>query len=223
MMGSPRLPSGRAPIRKSPRCRPRAVIEAAIDVQQKHGDWNIVPEIMIPLVGEVKELAYVKDVGRRHRQEGHRRDAGIEHEVRGRHHDRDPARRPDRRRDRQGGRVLLLRHQRPDPDDLRLLPRRRRQVPRAAYYDKKIYESDPFAQPGSERRRQAGRRWPPSWASRPARTSTWASAASTAAIRTSVEFCHKVGLNYVSCSPFRVPIARLAAAQAAILEKQGQL
>ena len=58
-------------------------------------------------------------------------DAGIDTEVHGRHHDRDPARCRHRRRDRQGSRVLLLRHQRPDPDDLRLLPRRRRQVPRA--------------------------------------------------------------------------------------------
>ena len=55
---------------------------------------------------------------------------------------------------------------------------------------------------------------------RAARTSSAASAASTAAIRESVEFCHKVGLNYVSCSPFRVPIARLAAAHAAIKQSQ---
>ena len=52
-----------------------------------------------------------------------------------------------------------------------------------AYYDKKIYESDPFATSGPERRGQAGRRWLPSWAVRPAPTSSWASAASTAAIR----------------------------------------
>ena len=51
------------------------------------------------------------------------------------------------------------------------------------------------------------------------KTSTAESAASTAAIRPSVEFCHKIGLDYVSCSPFRVPIARLAAAQAAIKQK----
>ena len=85
-----------------------------------------------------------------------------------------------------------------------------------AYYDKKIYESDPFAAPRSEGRRQAGRDGLPSWAARPAPTSSWASAASTAATRPRVEFCHRVGLNYVSCSPFRVPLARLAAAQAAI-------
>ena len=92
-----------------------------------------------------------------------------------------------------------------------------------AYYDKKIYESDPFArldQNGVGKLVQMAVQARPS---RPARTSSWASAASTAAIRPLSMFCHKVGLNYVSCSPFRVPIARLAAAHAAILEKQGQL
>ena len=88
-----------------------------------------------------------------------------------------------------------------------------------AYYDKKIYESDPFAHLDQigvgklvKMAAEAGPR-------RPAPTSTWASAASTAAIPSSVEFCHKVGLDYVSCSPFRVPIARLAAAQAAIRDQ----
>ena len=85
-----------------------------------------------------------------------------------------------------------------------------------AYYDKKIYENDPFAKLDQvgvgklvKMACELGR-------SPPARTSSSVSAASTAAIPTSVEFCHNVGLTYVSCSPFRVPIARLAAAQAAI-------
>ena len=59
-------------------------------------------------------------------------------------------------------------------------------------------------------------RWPASWAAQPGRTSSSASAASMAAIPSSVIFCHNVGLDYVSCSPFRVPIARLAAAHAAL-------
>ena len=85
-----------------------------------------------------------------------------------------------------------------------------------AYYDKKIYENDPFAKLDQvgvgklvEMACKLGQCHPPGPA-------CWVSAASTAAIPTSVEFCHNVGLTYVSCSPFRVPIARLAAAQAAI-------
>ena len=165
-----------------------AVIRAAINVQKKHPDWNMMPEIMIPLVGEVKELKFVKDVVVKTADEEHR-SSRREHEVRGGHHDRDPARRSDRRRDRQRGRVLLLRHQRPDPDDLRLQPRRRRQVP-DAYYDNKIYEIDPFARLDQvgvgklmKMAAKLGRRTRPDI--------HWVSAASTAAIPSSVEFCHK--------------------------------
>ena len=92
----------------------------AINVQDKHPDWNIVPEIMIPLVGEVKELKYVKNIVVETADELIK-EAGSRPALQGRHHDRDPARRSDRGRDRQGSRVLLLRHQRPDPDDVRLL------------------------------------------------------------------------------------------------------
>ena len=98
-----------------------AVIRAAINVSRKHPDWDIVPEIMIPLVGEVKELAYVKI----HRHQGCRRDhrqRGRSDSLQGRYHDRDPARGRHRRRDCAGSGVLLLRHQRPDPDDLWLQP-----------------------------------------------------------------------------------------------------
>ena len=89
-----------------------------------------------------------------------------------------------------------------------------------AYYDKKIYENDPFAkldQNGVGKLVRDGCRAGPQ---DPPRHQAAVSAASTAAIRPSIEFCHKVGLNYVSCSPFRVPIARLAAAQAAIKESK---
>ena len=90
----------------------------------------------------------------------------------------------------------------------------------ASYYDNKIYESDPFCQARPGRRRPASSRWLRSSAVRPARTSSSASAANRAAIPSTVEFCHNIGLSYVSCSPFRVPIARLAAAQAAIKAKK---
>ena len=87
-----------------------------------------------------------------------------------------------------------------------------------AYYDKKIYENDPFAKSGPERRGPSGGDGLPSWAVRPAPTCSWASAASTAAIPPPWSSATRSGLDYVSCSPFRVPIARLAAAQAAIKE-----
>ena len=101
--------------------------------------------------------------------------------------------------------------------------RRRRPSSSTHYYDNKIYGERSVRPARSERRRHAGADGRASWAARPVRTSSWASAANTAAIRPPCEFCHKVGLNYVSCSPFRVPIARLAAAHAAIKEKMGQL
>ena len=112
--------------------------------------------------------------------------------------------------------VLQLRHQRPDPDDVRLQPRRRRgRVPAEVRRGR-----DPAGQPVPDARRR-GRR--PADADRPSRraaprvrTSSSASAASTAAIPASIAFCDEIGLDYVSCSPFRVPVARLAAAQAAL-------
>ena len=88
-----------------------------------------------------------------------------------------------------------------------------------AYYDKKIYENDPFAQPRSGRRRQAGQDGRRRSAARPAPTCKLGICGEHGGDPSSVEFCHKVGLDYVSCSPFRVPIARLAAAQAAIRDQ----
>ena len=103
----------------------RAILEAAIEVQKK--GKTVLPEIMIPLIGTVEELIFLKkralavaeEVFDQGRREGRFPD---------RHDDRDPPRRTDRRPDRRGGRVLLLRHQRPDPDDIRLLSRRHRLV-----------------------------------------------------------------------------------------------
>ena len=194
----------------------RAILEAAAELI-KEGKKPY-PEIMIPVVCDVNEIRNQKEIV----------DAGLRgelHEVRpqedqahGRHHDRDPARGAAGRPDRRGRRVLQLRHQRPDPDDLRLQPRRHRRLP-ARLRQQKILPGDPFQtidqdgvgqliKIGIERGRKTQQE---------SRRS--ASAASTAASRVSVNFCHKVGMDYVSCSPFRVPIARLAAAQAAVAKK----
>ena len=132
----------------------------------------------------------------------------------GRHHDRAAARGADGRRDRRERRVLLVRHQRPDPDHLRHQPRRRGELPRH------------LCRAASCRPTRSSR-------STARASASWCGSASSAAARraqglkvgicgehggdpASVAFCHEVGLDYVSCSPFRVPIARLAAAQAAL-------
>ena len=153
---------------------------------------------------------------RARRDQGDRRQG----QVPDRHDDRGAARRADGRRGREGSRVLLVRHQRPDADGVRLLARRRRQVPARL-----PGQEDP--REGSVCRASTAPA-PASWwrspsrrAARRARTSSSASAASTAATRRPMHFFHKVGLDYVSCSPYRVPVARLAAAQAALSVKVG--
>ena len=133
-----------------------------------------------------------------------------------RHDDRDAARRARRRRDRRGGRVLLVRHQRPHADDVRVLARRRRgplhaRVPRA-----QAAAGRTRSRPSTGGRRPARAHRRSSGAGRPVPTSSSASAASTVATPRRCEFCDEVGLDYVSCSPYRVPIARLAAAHAAL-------
>ena len=85
-----------------------------------------------------------------------------------------------------------------------------------AYYDKKIYESDPFAQSGPGGCGQAGCTWLQSLAVQTRPDLHLGICGEHGGDPSSVEFCHRVGLDYVSCSPFRVPIARLSAAQAAI-------
>ena len=142
------------------------------------------------------------------------------HEVSCGHHDRDPESRSAGRRDRQGSRVLQLRHQRPDQmtfgfsrDDAgKFLD---------AYYENKIYENDPFARLDQngvgkliKMAAEGGRKTRPDI--------KLGICGEHGGDPTSVEFCHNIGLNYVSCSPFRVPIARLAAAQAAIKEKNAK-
>ena len=197
----------------------RAVIEAAIEVKQEDG-YDIHPEIMIPLVGEVKELAYVKkivlDTAKKVMEE-----KGVELEVK-------------------VGTMIEIPRAAVTADEIAKeaqffsfgtndLTQMTFGFSRddagkflGAYYDKKIYESDPFArldQNGVGKLVQMavklGKQTRPDI--------KLGICGEHGGDPSSVMFCHKVGLNYVSCSPFRVPIARLAAAHAAILEKQGQL
>ena len=194
----------------------RAVIRAAINVQKRHPEWTMVPEIMIPLVGEVKELKYVKDVvvevaDKLIAEAG----SSMKYKV---------------------GTMIEIPRAALTADEIAKeaeffsfgtndLTQMTFGFSRddagkflGAYYDKKIYENDPFA-----RLDQVG-------------VGKLVKMAATLGRQTrpdlhlgicgehggdpsSVEFCHKVGLDYVSCSPFRVPIARLAAAQAAIRDQ----
>ena len=130
----------------------QAIMEAAVEVAKK--GVKVLPEIMIPLTGTKQEmemmranaLAVIEDVFKKQGQAGRHP---------GRHHDRDSARRPGGGQDRRGGRVLLLRHQRPHPDDLRLLPRRRRRVPAGVHREGRAGEG-PLRRPGRGGRRPAG-------------------------------------------------------------------
>ena len=191
----------------------RAVIRAAINVKKAHPDWNLVPEIMIPLVGEVKELKFVKDVVVAVADE-EIQNAGsdLKYEV---------------------GTMIEIPRAALTADDIAKeaeffcfgtndLTQMTYGFSRddagkflGAYYDAKIFENDPFAkldQTGvgklMEMAIKLGK------ATRP--EMHCGICGEHGGDPTSVEFCHQIGLDYVSCSPFRVPIARLAAAQAAI-------
>ena len=193
-----------------------AVIRAAINVKKKHPDWTVEPEIMIPLVGEVKELKYVKDVVVA-TADAEIAAAGIEmkYEV---------------------GTMIEIPRAALTADQIATeaeffcfgtndLTQMTFGFSRDdagkfldAYYDAKIYESDPFAkldQTGvgqlMEMAVEKGKKVRPSL--------HCGICGEHGGDPSSVEFCHKIGLDYVSCSPFRVPIARLAAAQAAIANK----
>ena len=193
-----------------------AVIRAAINVKKKHPDWTVEPEIMIPLVGEVKELKYVKKVVVE-TADAEIAAAGIEmkYEV---------------------GTMIEIPRAALTADQIAKeaeffcfgtndLTQMTFGFSRDdagkfldAYYDAKIFESDPFAkldQTGvgqlMEMAVEKGKKVRPSL--------HCGICGEHGGDPSSVEFCHKIGLDYVSCSPFRVPIARLAAAQAAIAEK----
>ena len=191
----------------------RAVIRAALNVKKAHPDWNIVPEIMIPLVGEVKELKYVKDVVVAVADE-EIKNAGsdLKYEV---------------------GTMIEIPRAALTADEIAKeaeffcfgtndLTQMTYGFSRDdagkflnAYYDAKIFENDPFAkldQTGvgklMEMAIKLGKGVRPEM--------HVGICGEHGGDPTSVEFCHKIGLDYVSCSPFRVPIARLAAAQAAL-------
>ena len=194
----------------------KAVIRAAINVQKAHADWSVKPEIMIPLACDAKELKYVKDIVVKTADE-EIATAGVDlkYEV---------------------GTMIEIPRAALTADDIAKeaeffcfgtndLTQMTYGFSRDdagkflnAYYDKKIFESDPFAkldQTGvgklMEMAIKLGK------AERP--TLHVGICGEHGGDPSSVEFCHKIGLDYVSCSPFRVPIARLAAAQAAIAEK----
>ena len=191
----------------------KAVIRAAINVKKAHADWNIVPEIMIPLVGEVKELKFVKDiVVATADEEIAAAGADLKYEV---------------------GTMIEIPRAALTADEIAKeaeffcfgtndLTQMTFGFSRDdagkfldAYYDTKIYENDPFAkldQKGvgalMKMAVKMGKEVRP--------TMHCGICGEHGGDPSSVEFCHEIVLDYVSCSPFRVPIARLAAAQAAI-------
>lgn len=194
-----------------------AVIRAAINVARKHPEWNLVPEIMIPLIGEVKELKYVKQIVVDTADEEIAK-AGIDlkYEV---------------------GTMIEIPRACLTADQIAKeaeffcfgtndLTQMTFGFSRddagkflESYYDAKIFESDPFAkldQTGvGQLMKMAIEKGK---ASRP--DLHCGICGEHGGDPSSVEFCHEIGLDYVSCSPFRVPIARLAAAQAAIAESR---
>ena len=194
----------------------RAIIKAAIAVKNSHSEWKIVPHIMIPLVGEVKELKFVKDTVVKTadeliKQEG----AELKYEV---------------------GTMIEIPRAALTADEIakeaeffcfgtndltqmtfgfsrddagKFLP---------AYYANKIYEFDPFARLDTD---GVGKLMDMAVTlGKKSRSDLHCGICGEhGGDPSSIEFCHKIGLDYVSCSPFRVPIARLAAAQAAIKNK----
>jgi len=190
-----------------------AVIRAAINVKNAHPDWNVKPEIMIPLVGEIKELKYVKKVVVETADaEIAAAGANLEYEV---------------------GTMIEIPRAALTADDIAKeadffcfgtndLTQMTYGFSRDdagkfldAYYDAKIFENDPFAkldQTGVGKLMQMAIAL-----GKPVNPALHVGICGEhGGDPTSVEFCHNIGLDYVSCSPFRVPIARLAAAQAAI-------
>ena len=195
----------------------RAVIRAAINTKKAHPDWDVEPEIMIPLVGEVKELKYVKNVVVKVADEEiAAAKSNLKYQV---------------------GTMIEIPRAALTADDIAKeaeffcfgtndLTQMTFGFSRddagkflGAYYDAKIYENDPFAkldQVGVGKLMKMavtlGRQARPGL--------SCGICGEHGGDPTSVEFCHQIGLDYVSCSPYRVPIARLAAAQAAIKQSE---
>ena len=191
----------------------KAVIRAAINVKKAHADWNLVPEIMIPLVGDIKELKFVKKVVVE-TADAEIAAAGVElaYEV---------------------GTMIEIPRACITADEIAKeadffcfgtndLTQMTYGFSRddagkflTAYYDSKIFENDPFAKLDQN---GVGALMEMAVAKGKAsgKELHYGICGEHGGDPVSVEFCHRIGLNYVSCSPFRVPIARLAAAQAAI-------
>ena len=191
----------------------RAVIKAALNVQAKHPDWKMVPEIMIPLVGEVKELAFVKNIVVKTADElikaagsDMKYLVGTMIEIPRAALTADEIAKEAEFFSFGTNDLTQMTFGFSRDDAGKFLD---------SYYANKIYESDPFARLDQigvgklvEMAAKLGR------ATRP--DLHLGICGEHGGDPSSVEFCHRVGLDYVSCSPFRVPIARLAAAQAAI-------
>ncbi|MEE1056865.1 MAG: pyruvate, phosphate dikinase [Acutalibacteraceae bacterium] len=196
-----------------------AVINAAIVVNKEHPDYNIVPEIMIPLVGEVKELKYVKDVVTT-TADKIIAEAGVDMQYKVGTMIEIP--RAALTADEIAKEAEFFSFGTNDLTQMTFgFSRDDAGKFLDAYYDTKIYESDPFAkldQTGVGKlvkmAAELGKQTRPDI--------KLGICGEHGGDPSSVEFCHNVGLNYVSCSPFRVPIARLAAAQAAIKEKRSK-
>ena len=195
----------------------RAVIKAALNVNAAHPEWHIVPEIMIPLVGEVKELKYVKDVVVKTADEI---ISSVKSDMKYKVGTMIEIPRAALTADEIAKEADFFSFGTNDLTQMTFgFSRDDAGKFLGAYYDKKIYESDPFA-----RLDQTGVGKLVSMAAKMGRETNphihLGICGEHGGDPTSVEFCHKVGLDYVSCSPFRVPIARLAAAQAAIKNKR---
>ncbi len=194
-----------------------AVIQAAINVNKKHPEYNIHPEIMIPLVGDKNELKYVKDIVVKKAEEVMKAN-GVELEYKVGTMIEIP-------------RAALLADEIAEEaeffsfgtNDLTQMTFGFSRDDAGNflndYYDKKIYEQDPFAKLDQhgvgklvKMAAELGRKTRPDI--------KLGICGEHGGDPSTIEFCHRVGLNYVSCSPFRVPIARLAAAQAAIKEER---
>ena len=197
------------------RMQTKAVIRAAINVKKAHSDWNIVPEIMIPLIGDDKELKYVKDIVTATADaEIEAAGADIKYEVGTMIEIPRAALLADEiAKDAEffcfgTNDLTQLTYGFSRDDAGKFLD---------AYYDAKIFENDPFAkldQSGVGRLMEMAIKL-----GKQTRSDLHVGICGEhGGDPTSVEFCHKIGLDYVSCSPFRVPIARLAAAQAKIKE-----
>ncbi len=194
----------------------KAVIRAAIATAKRHPDWNNVPEIMIPLVGDVKELKYVKDVVVK-TADAEIAAAGIElHYEVGTMIEIPRACLTAEEIAREAAFFCF------GTNDLTQMTfgfsRDDAGKFLNAYYESKIYENDPFAKLD-----QNGvgilMEMAVSKGKASGKNLHYGICGEHGGDPVSVEFCHKIGLDYVSCSPFRVPIARLAAAQAAIANR----